>query len=92
VAELLRARGELLLARGDRAGAESNLRQAIAHASGQQAKSFELRSATALARLLAADGRAADARQALAPVYAWFTEGHATADVRAARDTLGSLE
>ena len=91
VAELLRARGELLLARGDRADAESNLRRAVAHASEQQARSFELRSATALARLLASGGRPDEARQALAPVYAWVTEGHTTADLRAARETLASL-
>ncbi len=92
VAELLRARGELLLARGDRAEAESNLRQAIAHASNQRARSFELRAATALARLLAAGQRQADARRILAPIYDWFTEGHATADLRAARETLATLE
>ena len=91
VAELLRARGELLLARGERAGAESNLRQAIAHASTQQAKSFELRSATALARLLIADARREDARQTLAPIYQWFTEGFTTADLGAARETLESI-
>jgi len=92
VAELLRARGELQLALGDRAQAESNLRQAIAHAGQQQARSFELRAATALARLLAADNRQAEGRQILAPVYQWFAEGHSTADLRAARETLETLE
>ena len=92
VAELLRARGELRLARGDRAEAASDLREAIAHASKQQAKSFELRSATALARLLASEGRTDDARRALAPIYQWFVEGHGTSDLRAARETLASLE
>ncbi|HWK11793.1 MAG TPA: hypothetical protein VNR64_17160, partial [Vicinamibacterales bacterium] len=92
VAELLRARGELRLARGDRAEAASDLREAIAHASKQQAKSFELRSATALARLLASEGWTDDARRALAPIYQWFVEGHGTSDLRAARETLASLE
>jgi hypothetical protein len=92
VAELLRARGELLRAGGDPVGAESNLRHAIAHASQQQAKSFELRSGTALARLLAASGRSEDARLTLAPIYQWFTEGHTTADLRAARETLAALQ
>jgi tetratricopeptide (TPR) repeat protein len=92
VAELLRARGELLLARNDRAGAESDLRGAIAHASTQQAKSFELRSGTALAGLLAADGRKQEARQTLEPIYRWFTEGLTTVDLRRAREILESLE
>jgi predicted ATPase len=91
VAELLRARGELLLARGDRANAEADLRRAVAHASKQHARSFELRAATALARLLAADSRAAEAKEILAAIYGWFTEGHSTADLRAARDTLAAL-
>jgi predicted ATPase len=91
VAELLRARGELLLARGDRANAEADLRRAVAHASKQHARSFELRAATALARLLGADSRAAEAKEILAAIYGWFTEGHSTADLRAARDTLAAL-
>jgi hypothetical protein len=91
VAELWRARGELMLARGDRGEAEANLRRAVHHAATQQARSFELRSATALAKLLAADGRAEEGRQVLTSIYGWFTEGHTTADVRAARDTLAAL-
>ena len=91
IAELHRARGELLRSAGDAIGAEQNLRQAIEHAVRQQAKSFELRGATALAQLLASAGRTADARAALAPVYEWFTEGHTTADLSAARATLASL-
>ncbi|HTI38671.1 MAG TPA: protein kinase [Vicinamibacterales bacterium] len=91
VAELLRARGELLFAAGDVDGAEATLRQAIAHASTQQARSFELRAATALARLLAGRQRGSEARDILAPIYNWFTEGHTTADLRAARGTLETL-
>jgi tetratricopeptide (TPR) repeat protein len=91
IAELYRARGELLRAGGDPVGAEENLRQAIDYAARQQAKSFELRSATALASLLASAGRAPEARAVLAPTYEWFTEGHTTADLRAAQTMLASL-
>lgn len=92
IAELYRARGELLRAAGDHAGAENDLRRAIDYAARQQAKSFELRSATALASLLAESGRTAEARAVLAPTYEWFTEGHATTDLRAARTLLTSLD
>jgi predicted ATPase len=91
IAELHRARGELLLSGGDQRGAEGDFRRAMEYAARQQAKSFELRAATALARLLASAGRTADARATLAPVYEWFTEGHATTDLTAARQVLSSL-
>jgi tetratricopeptide (TPR) repeat protein len=91
IAELYRARGELLRAAGETVGAEENLRQAIDYAARQQAKSFELRSATALASLLASAGRASEARAVLAPTFEWFTEGHTTADLRAAQAMLASL-
>ena len=91
IAELYRARGELLRAAGDSASSEVNLRQAIDHAARQQAKSFELRSATALASLLASMGRTSEARAVLAPTYEWFTEGHTTVDLSAARSVLASL-
>ena len=92
IPELHRARGELLRLSGDNAGAEDDFRHAMAYAAGQQAKSFELRAATALAKLLAASGRPAEARAALVPVYEWFTEGRTTADLVAARNTLDQLE
>jgi len=91
VAELQRARGELLAASGHIEAAETHLQEAVAYARRQQARAFELRAATALARLLGAAGRSAEAREVLAPVYAWFTEGHATADLRAAQATLSTL-
>ena len=93
-AELLRSKGELLLrrdgakARGD---AEELFRRALATARGQEARSFELRTAVSLARLLRQQGRTADARALLAPAYAWFTEGHDTADLRDARSLLDEL-
>jgi DNA-binding SARP family transcriptional activator/predicted ATPase len=90
-AELHRLRAELLLRGGAAADAEAALRSALAIARAQQAKSLELRSAHALARLWAASGRTAEARNLLAPVYAWFTEGLATPDLQAARTLLSRL-
>ena len=91
LAELHRVRGVLLAQVGDVSGAEVSLRKAIDYAREQQAKSFELRAATVLARLLADANRRDDARALLAPVYEWFTEGHTTRDLRAARETLEAL-
>jgi class 3 adenylate cyclase/tetratricopeptide (TPR) repeat protein len=90
--ELLRLRGALILkSSGDGAAAEQNFRAAIAVASAQGAKSWELRAATSLASLLAAGGRQAEARAVLAPIYGWFTEGFATHDLTAARSLLDTL-
>jgi predicted ATPase len=88
LAELHRMRGELRVLSGDHAAAEESLRLAIARAVEQRAKSFELRAATALAKLLLARGRREEARATLAPVYDWFTEGHTTKDLVAAREVL----
>jgi serine/threonine protein kinase/tetratricopeptide (TPR) repeat protein len=91
VAELLRMRGELYRVAGDASAAEEFLRQALERARRQQAKSFELRAATGLASLLAAHGRASEGRAELLPVYEWFTEGHATRDLTAARALLAEI-
>ena len=91
IAELHRARGQLLQAKGDVTAAEEQLRLAIDTAVRLQAKSFELRAATALAGLLASAGRKADARDVLAPVYGWFTEGKTTMDVVAAKEMMSTL-
>ena len=91
VAELHRVRGELLLLAGDTAQAEESLRKAMDYASKQQTKSFELRAATALAKLLKAAGKPDEARAVLAPVYAWFTEGFNTADLVGARTLLSEI-
>jgi serine/threonine protein kinase len=91
VAELHRARGQLLQAKGDVAGADEQLRLALDYAVRQGAKSFELRAATALAGLLASGGRHVDARNVLAPVYGWFTEGKTTMDLVAAETLLARL-
>jgi predicted ATPase len=91
VAELHRMRGELLLMQGDSAGAETSLREALSYAGRQQAKSFELRAATALARMMNSTGRQQEARAVLAPIYDWFTEGHNTADLVGARTLLSEI-
>jgi predicted ATPase len=88
LAEVYRVRGELLLKQGDAAAAEQALQKAIDYARNQRTKSFELRAATSLARLLKSAGRGAEARAALQPVYDWFTEGHNTADLVDARTLL----
>jgi adenylate cyclase len=91
LAELHRAKAELLRAGGDDAAAEKSFVAALDYAKGQQARAFELRAATGLARLLIDAGRASDARNVLAPVYEWFSEGLDTADLVMARETLDRI-
>ena len=92
-AELYRLRGELLLAESQRdfAEAESCLHRALSIAREQQAKSFELRTATALAQLWRDQGRGDEAHGLLAPIYGWFTEGFDTVDLKAAKALLAEL-
>jgi TOMM system kinase/cyclase fusion protein len=92
-AELYRLKGELLLARSgeQHAEAETCFQQALDVSHRQEAKSLELRAATSLARLWQRQGKRADARELLAPVYHWFTEGFDTADLQEARALLGEL-
>ncbi|MCZ6840920.1 MAG: AAA family ATPase [Alphaproteobacteria bacterium] len=92
-AEVHRLTGELLLSRPaqDTAVAEECFNRAIAVAQGQSAKSLELRAATSLARLWRDQSRAAEARDLLAPVYGWFTEGFDTADLKEAKTLLDEL-
>jgi DNA-binding SARP family transcriptional activator len=71
--------------------AERCFRHAIEVARGQEAKSFELRAATSLARLLQTQGRAEEARPMLSEIYGWFTEGFDTADLMEAKAVLGRL-
>jgi predicted ATPase/class 3 adenylate cyclase len=75
----------------DQAQAEASLQAAIDLARKQGGKSLELRATTALARLRAGQGRRAEARDLLAPVYGWFTEGFETADLRDAKALLDAL-
>jgi predicted ATPase len=89
-AEVLRLKGWLLTLQEKRDEAETTLRAAIDVA--QQAKSWELRAATTLAHLLAERGECASAHALLAPVYAWFTEGFNTRDLRGAKRLLDALQ
>jgi predicted ATPase len=90
-AELHRERGELLNAVGDRAAAEQNYHQALAVARRQSAKAFELRATTSLARLWRDQGKRTEARDLLAPVYGWFTEGFDTPVLQDAKALLDQL-
>jgi hypothetical protein len=91
-AELHRLEGDLLQAAGEHARIEQCYRESLAIAREQQAKSWELRAATSLARLWRDQGRRAEARELLAPVYGWFTEGFDTADLLEAKALLASLD
>jgi len=71
--------------------AEACFQQALTIACHQQAKSLELRAAMSLARLWQQQGKRAEARQLLVPVYDWFTEGFDTADLQEARALLDAL-
>src|SRR5439155_10344395 len=86
-AELYRLQGELLLMQAlpDEQQAAACFRQALDVARQQQAKSLELRAVMSLGRLWQHQGKIAQARQLLTEVYAWFTEGFDTADLREAK-------
>ena len=91
--ELLRLRGELLLARtpGAHATAESCFRRAIELAQTRQEKSLELRAVMSLYRLSRVHGKRDEPRELLARTLAWFVEGFDTADLREARALLEEL-
>ena len=91
LAETLRLRGDLLAQTGDRMAAEASYRDGIALAQRQDAKLFELRAATSLARLWREQGQPAAARDLLAPVYGWFTEGFDAPDLKEAKALLDQL-
>ena len=92
-AEIHRLRGELTarLAHPDRAKAEVSFRTALTIAREQGTRGYELRAATSLARLWREQGRRGEARDLLAPVYGWFTEGFDTADLKDAKALLDEL-
>lgn len=90
-AEILRLEGELLRASGDAGAAESAFRKALDVARGQRARSFELRAAAGLARLLAEQGRAEEALSLLKAAYEAFQGGFATRDLQEARQLLDRL-
>ncbi len=89
-AELYRAKGELLLS-GPPAAAEAWFQRAIATARRQDAKFWELRVACSLGRLWRDQGKHDEARDLLAPLFGWFTEGLATPDLREAKALLDGL-
>jgi len=92
-AEIHRLRGELTgrLPYPDPAKAEDSFRTALAIAREQGTRGYELRAATSLARLWREQGRRAEARELLAPVYGWFTEGFNTVDLKEAKGLLDEL-
>jgi predicted ATPase len=71
--------------------AQTALEKALRVARRQQAKSYELRAATSLARLRGEQGRRVEARELLAPVHGWFTEGFDTANIKNAAALLDEL-
>ena len=91
LAEAYRLQGACFLRQADAAQAEACFQQALDVARQQQAKSWELRAATSLARLWQQQGKRAEAYELLAPVYGWFTEGFDTADLQEAKVLLDEL-
>jgi predicted ATPase len=90
-AEVHRIRGELLLSRGDQHAAEACYQRAITVARGQSARLFELRAANSLARLWRDQAQLDKARELLAPIYEWFTDGFDLADLAEARTLMQEL-
>ena len=90
-AELNRHKGQLLLRQGHTEAAEELYRKALRIAQEQEAKLWELRAAASLARFRRDQGRRAEARDLLAPVYGWFTEGFGTPDLKEAKALLDEL-
>jgi hypothetical protein len=86
-------RGELLLVQGppDEGAAEQCFRRVIDLAREHQARLFELRAATFLARLLKNRGEILEASKVLTDIYGWFTEGFETADLKDAKALLEEL-
>ena len=91
-AELYRVNAALLSRRGKVSEAQDRYLKSIAVARSQAAKSWELRSTMDLARLMGEQSRRAEARELLAPVYGWFTEGFETADLKEAKALLDELQ
>jgi class 3 adenylate cyclase/predicted ATPase len=92
-ADLHRTAGEIALMspKPDAATAEAYFKRALAIARKQQSKSWELRAAMSLARLWRDQSKRDEARDLLAPVYGWFTEGFDTLDLKEAKALLGEL-
>jgi class 3 adenylate cyclase/predicted ATPase len=90
-AELNRRQGQLLLRQGNNEAAEELYGKALGIAREQEAKLWELRAAVSLARLRRDQGHRVEARDLLAPVYSWFTEGFDTPDLKEAKALLAEL-
>jgi predicted ATPase len=92
-ADVHRIAGEIALMSPERdtARAEAYFERALEVARAQQAKSWELRAATSMARLWREQGKRDEARELLAPVYGWFTEGFDTLDLKQAKALLDEL-
>ncbi len=92
-AEVNRFAGEIALKspEPDAAKAEAYFERALAVARQQRAKSWELRAAMSVARLWRDQGKRDEARELLAPVYGWFTEGHDTLDLKEAKALLEQI-
>ena len=86
-----RLRGTLLLSMSKHADAENSYRQALSIAQRQSAKFWELRAAMSMARLWRDQGKREEARELLAPVFAWFTEGFDTPVLKEAKTLLEEL-
>jgi predicted ATPase len=93
-AEIHRTAGEMALMspEPDATKAEAYFERALAVARQQQAKSWELRAATSMARLWRDQGKRQQAHDLLAPVYGWFTEGFGTLDLKEAKALLEQLK
>ena len=92
-AEANRIAGEIILKSPERdlEKAAAHFEKALSIARSQQAKSWELRAAMSMARLWRDQGKRDEARQLLAPVYGWFTEGFDTRDLKEAKALLDEL-
>ncbi len=92
-AEIHRTAGEieLMSPQQDAAKAQTHFERALATARAQRARSWELRAATNLARLWQGQGKRQQARDLLAPIYGWFTEGFDTLDLKEAKVLLDAL-
>ena len=90
-AEILRLKGWMLSLKGDLEGAERNFLASLDWARRQQAKMWELRTSTSLARLWQSEGKCQEAYELLAPIYGWFTEGFDTKGYQEAKMLLDEL-
>jgi predicted ATPase len=89
--DLERLRGVLLTRQGELDEADACFQKALQAAASMGSKSLELRAGTSLAQLWAKRGRRAEAHGLLAPIYAWFTEGFDTTDLKDAKALLDQL-